>query len=105
MTPAVEVRSSSLLVPTISFNDLASLTSLREAPNGSIKRAEPGSEDVPHLPSKRTSGPPIRILGEQRGVRAWDDVSESRHSVAFEIGFRKLYPAITPAHCILSDSD
>jgi len=26
-------------VPTISFNHLASLTSLREAPNGSIKRA------------------------------------------------------------------
>jgi hypothetical protein len=32
----VEVRSSSLLVPTISFNGLASLTSLREAPNGSM---------------------------------------------------------------------
>ena len=27
-------------MPTISFNYLASLTSLREAPNGSIKRAE-----------------------------------------------------------------
>src|SRR5271165_2804677 len=37
----VEVRGSSPLVPTISFNDLASLTSLREAPNGSIKRAHP----------------------------------------------------------------
>jgi|SRR5579871_842909 len=32
----VEVRSSSLLVPTISFNGLPSLTSLREAPYGSI---------------------------------------------------------------------
>jgi len=38
----VEVRSSSLLVPTISFNGLASRTSVPEAPNGSIKRAEPG---------------------------------------------------------------
>ena len=38
----VEVRSSSLLVPTISFKHLRSLTSLREAPNGSIKRAGPG---------------------------------------------------------------
>src|SRR5271157_3623906 len=45
------------------------------------------------------------MFGEHGSVRAWDDVSESRHSVAFEIGFRKLYPAITPAHCILSDSD
>jgi hypothetical protein len=38
----VEVRSSSLLVPTISFNHLVSLTSLPEASNGSIKDAEPG---------------------------------------------------------------
>ena len=35
-------------MPTISFNHLASLTSSREAPNGSIKRAEPG-EDVPRF--------------------------------------------------------
>src|ERR1035438_1495566 len=40
----VEVRSSSLLVPTIFLYHLTSLTSLREAPNGSIKRAEPGRE-------------------------------------------------------------
>jgi len=38
----VEVRSSSLLVPTISFNGLPCRTSVPEAPNGSIKRAEPG---------------------------------------------------------------
>ena len=37
----VEVRSSSLLVPTISFNGLTSLASFPEAPNGSIKRAHP----------------------------------------------------------------
>jgi hypothetical protein len=41
MLDAVEVRSSSLLVPTIFLHHLASLTSLRKAPNGSIKRADP----------------------------------------------------------------
>jgi hypothetical protein len=34
----VEVRSSSLLVPTISFNHLPFLTTLPEAPSGSTKR-------------------------------------------------------------------
>jgi hypothetical protein len=38
----VEVRSASLLVPTISLNKLAYLASLCEAPNGSIKYAELG---------------------------------------------------------------
>ena len=37
-----EVMSSSLLVPTISLNHLASLTSLRDASKGAITRAEPG---------------------------------------------------------------
>jgi len=54
----VEVRSSSLLVPTSSFNGLASLASLLEAPNGSIKplsEPRPGGEVVPHF-RERTSG-------------------------------------------------
>ena len=38
----VEVRSSSLLVPTISFNGLASLPAFRKSPNSSIKHTEPG---------------------------------------------------------------
>jgi len=51
----VEVRSSSLLVPTIFLYHLASLTSLREAPNGSIKRAD--SEGMMfHTSSNKTSG-------------------------------------------------
>src|ERR1039457_3288558 len=48
MLDTVEVRSSSLLVPTISLYHLASLTSLRKAPNGSIKRRS-GGDDVPHF--------------------------------------------------------
>ena len=36
-------------MPTISFNHLTSLTSLREAPNGSIKRAGPEGSDVSHF--------------------------------------------------------
>ena len=51
----VEVRSSSLLVPTISFNHLTSLTSLRKAPNGSIKRAHPEGMMF-HNSSNPTSG-------------------------------------------------
>jgi hypothetical protein len=54
----VEVRSSSLLVPTISFNGLAFLTLLREAPNGSIKPTAPGREDIRFYTSQKpTSGP------------------------------------------------
>ena len=44
-------------MPTISFNQLASLTSLREAPNGSIKPAEPGEGKMFHPSSTQTSGP------------------------------------------------
>ncbi len=40
-------------MPTISFNQLASLTSLREAPNGSIKPAKPGREGCSTLPRTR----------------------------------------------------
>jgi hypothetical protein len=51
----VEVRSSSLLVPTISFKGLTFLTLLREAPNGSIKPTAPRREDIPfytsHVPT------------------------------------------------------
>ena len=43
-------------MPTISFNHLASLTSLRKAPNGSIKRADPEGMMF-HTSSKQTSGP------------------------------------------------
>src|SRR5271166_327752 len=56
----VEVRSSSLLVPTISFNHLASLTSSREAPNGSIKRARTGEGMMFHTPRSR------RLLDDRR---------------------------------------
>jgi hypothetical protein len=45
---ASSCHSRGVLEARISFNYLASLTSLREAPNGSIKRAEPG-EDVPRF--------------------------------------------------------
>ena len=44
-------------MPTISFNQLASLTSLREAPNGSIKRSESGEGRMFHPSSTQTSGP------------------------------------------------
>src|ERR1035438_2760160 len=53
----VEVRSSSLLVPTIFLYHLASLTSLRKAPNGSIKRAHPEGMMF-HSSSKLTSRQP-----------------------------------------------
>ena len=49
----VEVRSSSLLVPTISFNNLASLIPVREAPNGSISNPKRGGEVVSTLPRTR----------------------------------------------------
>src|SRR5664280_316958 len=51
----VEVRSSSLLVPTIFLYHLASLTSLRMAPNGSLKRADPEGMTF-HTSSNPTSG-------------------------------------------------
>ena len=40
----VEVRRASLLVPTISINNLPYRASFRGAPNGSIKDAEIGSK-------------------------------------------------------------
>ena len=52
----VEVRSSSLLVPTIFFNHLAALASFPEAPNGSVKRAEPGRGGCSTLPRSRLPG-------------------------------------------------
>src|SRR5208283_2398010 len=45
----VEVRSSSLLVPTISFNHLTSLTSPHEAPNGSLSAPNRGGQAAPHV--------------------------------------------------------
>lgn len=45
----VEVRSSSLLVPTIFLNGLATLASSREAPNDSIKHTELGRAGCPHF--------------------------------------------------------
>lgn len=36
-------------MPTIFINHLVNLTGFPEAPNGSIKRTEPGGEGVPHF--------------------------------------------------------
>jgi hypothetical protein len=73
----VEVRSSSLLVPTISFNQLAALTSFRKAPNGSIKRAEPGRAGGSTLPrtglrarnNSRSLANSRRTGGKRKGAR------------------------------------
>jgi hypothetical protein len=66
MVDTVEVRSSSLLVPTISFNGLALLTLLREAPNGSIKPTAPRREDIPfytsHMPTSRKSESALNLF-------------------------------------------
>ena len=35
---------------------------------------------------------PFRILGEQRGVRTWDDVSKSKNSAEFDVEFGIEYP-------------
>ena len=56
----VEVWGSSPHVPTIPFNNLASLTSSREAPNGSINRTRSSSfppERMVQTSPKPTSGP------------------------------------------------
>jgi hypothetical protein len=60
-------------VPTISFNGLACRTSVPEAPNGSIKRAEP-EDDVPHfLEADFSTTPGIHFRG--LGVLRQIDVS------------------------------
>src|ERR1039457_1812592 len=57
----VEVRGSGLLVPAVLFNSLASRTSRREVPNGSIKHpvvAIPtGRGSTLHTSQTQTSGP------------------------------------------------
>src|SRR5271157_3197728 len=66
----VEVRSSSLLVPTIFLYHLTSLTSLRQAPNGSIKRAEP--RRMFHTSPKKTSGESgVALLRVGRFTSSW----------------------------------
>jgi len=44
------------------------------------------------MSEKPIFGVPVFRSGEQRGVRAWDDVSKSKHSFEFDVEFGIEYP-------------
>src|SRR5664280_1083948 len=81
----VEVRSSSLLVPTIFLYHLASLTSLRMAPNGSLKRADPEGMTF-HTSSNPTSGEVWAAHFYGTGVSRQVDSEQANFRVARDSG-------------------